>query len=271
MKTLHQYSRPIAKIMTMSTLFVFLVFACSKNSKDPSTGLSFCNTVDWSSSLGLSGYFTGSVANGQFGLSAVDIKDNGKDTFLAYHRTNNTSQILNDQSGITYTYDQDKLVKIEQGNGTGKITFTFDVSSHLTQTHVQNTDNTGTSELILTYTYDTNGDPVKIIGHAVTISNGETSIGDYDITADYLTDKTNFLPLIPEIVPFTPYFAYSWYLSQHLINKWQIKITVTPSTGPVTTINVTEQYKYTYDNDGRVATMSHSANNVFTFTYSGCN
>ena len=271
MKTLIRRYPLFSKKMIMTGFFVILVLSCSKSGKDPSkTALTFCDTFDWKSTLGLSGYFTGSVANGQYGLSAVAVKGNGKDVFLAYHRTNNTSQILNDQAGTTYTYDQDKLVKIVMGDGTGMITFTFDTSSHLTQTHVQNSDNTGTSELILNYTYDSNGDPVKIIGHGVTISNGETSVGDYDITADYLTDKTNFLPLIPEIAPFTPYFAYSWYLSQHLINKWQIKITITAG-GKVVTSNVTQQYTYTYDSDGRVATMFHSANNKFTFTYSGCN
>lgn len=254
----------------MPVAFIVLVISCSKNSNDPSkTALKICESIDWTSTLGFSGYFKGALEKSTFGLTSVNFKDNSKNTTLVFNR-DGSGHIISDNLGNTYTYDKDNLVKIETGNATGKITFTFDTSSHLTQTHVQNSDNTGTSELILNYTYDSNGDPVKIIGHGVTISNGETSVGDYDITADYLTDKTNFLSLIPEIAPFTPYFAYSWYLSQHLINKWQIKITITAG-GKVVTSNVTQQYTYTYDSDGRVATMFHSANNKFTFTYSGCN
>jgi hypothetical protein len=271
MKTIIRRYPLFSRRMMMALAFVAIVFSCSKNSNDPSTASNFCDTVDWKNSLGASGEFSGVVVDGHFNMQSISTTEDAKNTFHAFHRTNNTSVILNDQPGWTFTYDAGTLVKLVMGDATGVITFTFDADSHLTQTHVQNSDNTGTSELILNYTYDTNGDPVKIIGHAVTISNGETSIGDYDITADYLTDKNNFLPLIPVIAPYTPFFAYSWYLSQHLINKWQIKITVTPSSGKVTTVNVTEQYNYTYDSKGRVATMSHSANNTITFTYSGCN
>ena len=67
-------------------------------------------------------------------------------------------------SGNTFTYDKDNLVKIVTGSATGLITFTFDTNSHLTQTHVQNQDVSGSNELTLNYTYDTNGDPVKITG-----------------------------------------------------------------------------------------------------------
>lgn len=181
--------------------------------------------------------------------------------------------ILNDQPGWTFTYDAGKIVKIVRGDATGTGTFTFDTNSHLTKTEINSTDDTGTLNLTFTYTYDVNDDPVKITGHAVSISSSGTSTGDYDITAEYLTDKSNFLPLVPEIAPFSVYYAYTFYLSRHLINKWVIRINGTTDQGAaIPTINFTQQYTYTYDTNGNVATMVHTGNskNIYTFTYSGC-
>ena len=60
----------------------------------------------------------------------------------------------------------------------------------------------------------------------------------------------------------------------HLINKWVINITGTDTDGAaIHPINFTQQYTYTYNTDGRVATMVHTgnSNNIYAFTYSGCN
>jgi YD repeat-containing protein len=168
------------------------------------------------------------------------------------------------------------LVKIvvSDGTATGSGTFTFDTKGHLTNTVLSSSDDQGTTTATYTYTYDTNDDPVKIIGDATSTDNTGTSKAHYDITADYLTDKLIFFPLTPEITPFTIYFAYTFYSSMHLINKWVINITGTDTDGTALhPINFTQQYTYTYDTDGRVATMVHTGNskNIYTFTYSGCN
>jgi len=275
MKTLPTFFCYIAKKIAITVFFVFLVFACSKNTDTPTDVANhYCGTIDWTNTIGLSGYFSGAITNGQYDLVAVNSTKNGTDTFHAFHRTNNTSVILNDQPGWTFTYDAGKIVKLVTGDATGTITFTFDTNGHLINTDVESSDNTGTLSLKFNYTYDINDDPVKIIGHAISTSSSGTSTGDYDITADYLTDKVNFMPLVPEITPFSIYFSYSWFLSRHLINKWVIKINGTTDQGvAIPTINFTQQYTYTYDTNGNVATMVHTGNskNIYTFTYSGCN
>jgi hypothetical protein len=270
MKTLIKHYPLFSKRMIMASVFVGLVISCSKNSDNtPNTKLNFCTTVDWKNTIGLSGYFKGALVSGTWGLTSENLTENGITKTVIFNR-DATGHFTNGY-GLTFTYDQNKLVKIETEGENGPITYTFDVNSHLTETHVHNTDNSGTSDLILTYTYDTNGDPVKISGHGLITSGDFTTDAYYTITADYLTDKTNFLPLLPEITPFTVNFAYSWFLSQHLINKWQIRISSISSDGTFNDSNITQQYTYTYDSDGKVATMSHSGSNTFTFTYSGCN
>lgn len=271
-KNVPHFSRKMGIIM----VFFLIVFACSKTNTNPASATAkYCLTVDWSNQIGLSGYFTGAQGTGGvFGLVAVSTTENGTETFMSFHRTNNANQILNDQAGRTFTYSGDKLVKIVISGATGSITYTFDTNGHLTNTDTESTDGTSSESGKFTYTYDNNDDPVKIVGHAISSSNTGTSTADYDITADYLTDKSGFLPFIPEIAPFTIYFAYSNFLSRHLINKWVIKIDGITEDGTVLpTINFTQQYTYTYDSNGRVATMVHTGNskNIYTFTYSGCN
>jgi YD repeat-containing protein len=274
MKILVEHHPLFSKKMIMAVAFVVLVFSCSKNTDTPTDVTNhYCGTIDWKNTIGLSGYFSGVILDGQYDLVAVNFTEDGTDNFHAFHRTNNTSVILNDQPGWTFTYDAGKIVKIVRGDATGTGTFTFDTNSHLTKTEINSTDDTGTLNLTFTYTYDVNDDPVKITGHAVSISSSGTSTGDYDITAEYLTDKSNFLPLVPEIAPFSVYYAYTFYLSRHLINKWVIRINGTTDQGAaIPTINFTQQYTYTYDTNGNVATMVHTGNskNIYTFTYSGC-
>jgi YD repeat-containing protein len=265
--------------MVIAGFFVFLVFSCSKKTDTP-TGITahYCGAIDWKNTLGTSGYFNGTISNTQYDLGSVSITSNGTNTFHTFHRTNNTSVILNDQPGYTFTYDAGKIIKLVTADGTGTgagtATFNFDTNSHLTNSDIEGSDQTGTESLKFTYTYDINDDPIKIIGHLISTSSSGTSTADYDITADYLTDKVNFLPLVPEMTPYTILFSYSWFLSRHLINKWVIKINGTTDQGvAIPQINFTQQYTYTYDANGNVATMVHTGNskNIFTFTYSGCN
>jgi YD repeat-containing protein len=274
MKTINGYTHVSMRIV-ITVIFVSFIFSCSKNNNDPSTAINkYCNEIDWSNSIGLSGYFKGALTNGTFGLTSESITEDGISKIVTL--TRDASSHLINGSGLTYSYNQDKLVKIVASDGTasGSGTFTFDSNSHLTNVDIVNSDETSTSSFKYTYTYDTNDDPVKILGHLVSTDISGTTTADYDITADYLTDKPNYLYLVPEVTPFTIYFAYGFYLSKHLINKWVIKINGIDSDGTVIpTINFTQQYTYTYDGDGKVSTMVHTGNNnnKFTFTYLGCN
>lgn len=277
MKTLIKHFSLFPKKVVMVVVFITLVFSCSKNTDTPTdVATHFCNNIDWKSTLGLSGNFFGEMVNGHYDLVAMNIKEDGINTNHPFNRTNNTNVILNDQPGWTFTYDAGTLVKlvVDDGTGTGSGTFTFDTNGHLTNAVVISIDDQGTTTVTYTYTYDINDDPVKIIAHGESKSSTGTGTSDYDITADYLTDKVNFIPLAPEITPFSIYYAYTFYLSRHLINKWMIKINGTTDQGvAIPTINFTQQYTYTYDTSGNVATMVHTGNskNIFTFTYSGCN
>ena len=275
MKTLIRRYPHFSKRLIFAGLFVFLVFSCSKTNNNPTSAVAkYCTSVDWTNTIGLSGYFKGALANAIFGLTSESVTDNGISKNITFNR--DASGHLINGSGFTYTYNQNQLVKIvaSDGTATGSGTFTFDTKGHLTNTVVNSSDNQGTTTATYTYTYDTNDDPVKIIGDATSTDNTGTSKAHYDITADYLTDKLIFFPLTPEITPFTIYFAYTFYSSMHLINKWVINITGTDTDGTALhPINFTLQYTYTYDTDGRVATMVHTGNskNIYTFTYSGCN
>jgi hypothetical protein len=275
MKTLIKHFSLFPKKVVMAAGFISLVFSCSKNNSDPAkVANKYCTEIDWSNSIGVSGYFKGALANAIFGLTSESITDNGISKNITFNR--DASGHLINGSGFTYTYNQDQLVKIvaSDGTATGSGTFTFDTKGHLTNTVVKSSDDQGTTTVTYTYTYDTNDDPVKIIGDATSTDNTGTSKAHYDITADYLTDKLIFFPLTPEITPFTIYFAYTFYSSMHLINKWVINITGTDTDGAALhPINFTQQYTYTYNTDGRMATMVHTgnSNNIYTFTYSGCN
>src|SRR5664279_5719747 len=249
MKTLIKRYPLFSKRIVIAAIFISLVFSCSKKTDTPTDVVNhYCGTIDWKNTIGLSGYFSGSIIDGQYNLVAVNINEDGTDHFHAFHRTNNTSVILNDQPGWTFTYDAGKIVKLVVGDATGTVTYTFDTDGHLTNTDIESSDETGTLSLKFTYTYDVNDDPVKIVAHGISTSSSGTSTSDYDITADYLTDKENFLPLVPELTPFSIYYAYGFYLSRHLINKWVIKINGTTDQGvAIPTINFTQQYTYTYD------------------------
>ncbi len=273
MKTIINRNSLFSRRKVIAAVFISLVFSCSKNTDTPTnSSAKFCATINWSNTLGTSGYFKAALLNGSYGLTSASVTDDGTTKSITYNR--DASGHLINGSGFAYTYDQDNLIKIVASDGTqtGTGTFTFDTNGQLTSVVSKSSDATDNSTLTFTYTYDTNDDPVKIAGHLVDNSITGTSYADYDITADYLTDKQDFLPLFPEITPFSIYYAYGLYQSKHLINKWVVKITGTDEDGTsITPLNFTLQYTYTYDSDGRVATMSHSSNNTYTFTYSACN
>jgi YD repeat-containing protein len=275
MKTLNKHIFLFPKKVVMVVVFITLVFSCSKNTDTPTdVATHFCNNIIWKNTIGLSGNFFGEMVNNHYDLVAVNILEKGINTNHPFNRTNNTNVILNDQPGWTFTYNAGNIVKLVIGEATGTETFTFDTDGHLTNTDIESSDNSGSLSLKYSYTYDVNDDPVKIVGHGISTSSSGTTSADYNITADYLTDKVNFIPLVPEITPFSIFYAYSYYLSKHLINKWVIKIDGTTDQGvAIPTINFTQQYTYTYDANGNVVTMVHTgnSNDTYTFTYSGCN
>jgi YD repeat-containing protein len=276
MKTLIKHYPLFSKKMILAVVFVALVFSCSKTNNNPtSVAAKYCTNLGWSNEIGLSGQFLGANnALGHFSLLTADLFDQGG-TSKHFSFQSTDGHFIN-QGGMTFTYDKDNLVELQIGDLTsGRETFTFETNGHLKHTVITSSDPTGDLSSTIAYTYDNNDDPVKIIINSqTTFPDGKTAIADYDITADYLTDKTSILPFVPEITPFSIDFAYSWFLSRHLINKWVIKINGTTEDGVVIpTINFTQQYTYTYDSNGRVSTMVHTGNskNIYTFTYSGCN
>ncbi len=275
MKTLIRRYPHFSKRMVIAGFFVFLVLSCSKTNDNPaSTAAKFCGTINWHNSVNLIGAFSGGLVNGKYGLTTISLTDkNGPET-ITFGR--DASGHLVDQVGWVFTYDKDyNLVKIVEGtSNTGTAAFSFDTNSHLTELVIDNADQNGVSKFTWTYTYDSNDDPVKILAHLTNTNSSGTLTADYYITADYLTDKPGFIYLVPEFAPFSPYFAYGFYLSRHLINKWVIKLNSKDGNGVVLpTTNFTQQYTYTYDSNGRVETMVHTGNskNIFNFTYDHCN
>ena len=274
MKTLTNHYPRFSKRMIMAGFFVFLVFSCSKTDNNPTNAaVKFCKNLGWSETIGISGQFSGNYnSQGRFALLTGDFfDDDGTADHVSFQSTD--GHFIN-QGGMKFTYNKDNLVELQTGDLTGRATFEYETNGHLKHTIITNSDRTGDLSLVFAYTYDNNDDPVKITAHGIDTSPTGTSTSDYDITADYLTDKTSVLPFVPEITPFSISFAYTFFLSRHLINKWDIKINGTTEDGAVIpTINFTQQYTYTYDSNGRVSTMVHAGNNnnIYTFTYSGCN
>ncbi len=256
----------------------FIALICSWN-KSSSAALPlngnnpYCGRIEWKNTIGLKGFFEGEVTNNRYYLTTMNLKDDEAKTITFHYDANH--HILNDQAGFTFTYDQNDIIKIvmEDKDKKGYATYNFDKKGHSTTTEIENSEDQGSTKLVFTYTYDQNGDPVIIKGHGETKSSEGTTISDYLITATYLADKANFLPPSPEMTPFTVYFAYHWYLSSHLIDKWQIHMTMTLEDGTkAPPMDFTQQYTYTFDANGRVATMVHTGNskNIYTFNLSGC-
>lgn len=260
---------------TATTLFLYGLIlgslSCtSSSSSDPQPATSTCGRLEWSNTLGNKGYFTGLVGSRRFDLVAAELDGQ----FISFQH-DPLGHIRNSNPDFTFTYDSDNIYSIETPTDGGKGTFFFDKQERLSSISLSTNDGKSADKLSASYTYDTNDDPVTIkIHHTSTnLSNGKTASGDSEITGDYLTDKPAFYQLVPEMTPFTPNFAYFFYTSKHLINKWQIHTTAVDEDGKaIPTINFTQQYTYTFDTDGRLATMVHTGNskNNFKFTYSEC-
>lgn len=261
-----------SKKIVIICAIVIVVLSCSKLSDIPSASfLKYCSTIKWSNNSILSGTFTGKIVNGSYTLLGADIMNQGSESIIKLHR-DITGHINNDQAGMTFAYDQDNLVQIVIMNGLKISTFSFDSNRHLTSLDTESADKSGIYSLILNYIYE-NDDPILIKGHGVNTLTSGTSKYDLYITADYLTDKFNILPLVPESAAFTSYFGYIPFLSRHLINKMEIKSKVITEKGiALPDSDFTHQYSYTYNANGNVETMADksSQNSVLTFAYFDC-
>jgi uncharacterized lipoprotein YajG len=262
----------------MLMTLVAIMISCSKSNNTPTNAaVSFCNTISWNDTDGRTGSFTGSLINGQYELTGVTYKEplttQGNVNF-----TYDVSGHLMNQTGLTVTYNGNNLVKYVVdlsmvSSATGTATYTFDTNGDLTNITAAGTNNNGPISYSVTYTYDSNGDPVHIVGHGTqTVSQGIGTL-DYDIVADYLTDKASLLPNVPIAAPFTTYFAYQSFTSKHLVNKWVMKQNTSVAGVALPELDFTWQYSYQYDSNGRVSSFHHSGNpnNEYSFTYTGCN
>ncbi|HEY4789267.1 MAG TPA: hypothetical protein VIH57_24625 [Bacteroidales bacterium] len=274
-KSLIQAKRIAGQILTLSLLsFVFLAISCTKKNGDqlqnPSSNS--CGRIEWYNTLGDSGYFQGAVLDSKFSLVAEDHYDGYTNSFIGIHHDAN-NHIINDHPNYTVTYNQDQIVKIAYADDTSNLAMNFNDLGQLTTASGTGNNGDNQTTVQITYTYDGNGDPVKIAVHSTEVSIQGTTVVDFNITGDYLTDNPNFLPDAPEIAPFSAYFAFTVFTSRHLINKWVIHSSGTTADGKaIPDINFTQQYTYTFDSSGKVATMVHTGNssNIYKFTFSQC-
>jgi hypothetical protein len=280
MKSILKSTRPIYGKPLILALVVLMI-SCTKSSNNPTnTAVKYCKTVSWSDTSGRNGSFTGSLINGQYELTGVTFTG-VQQTPASFTFTYDASGHLMNQTGLTVNYNQGVLVNYVidlslVSASTGTETYTFNSSGQLTNVTIAGSDASGPISLSSNYTYDSNGDPVHIVGHgAQTIENQVTTV-DYDVTANYWENKLALLTPVPIAAPFTVYFnTYGSILSRHLIN--QMNVTQTTTRGSASEIlDLSPVYVYSNDSSGRVATMElspvHSLSpNVFTFTYTGCN
>ena len=260
----------------MIVLIIIIAFSCTK-SNDPSTGnttINYCGTINWSSTTGQSGIFTGNTATGIYTPTDAKFTDNGTTEDIMLHYDSN-GHLINDQPGVTFTYTQDYLsqINIDLGSSSGNGNYNFDSNGHLTTCVVNFTSQGFEGTITANYTYDSNDDPVEFTANGtINTPQGPGTI-NIQATGDFLTDKSSLLPYLPIFAPVTGNFSFVPFLSKHLLNKWVITISETGMTIP----NTTAQYTYTYDANGNVSTMKRSenntlatTNNTYTFTYSNC-
>ena len=261
--------------------FIVILISCSKSDNtvldQTKATPSYCNTISWTDTDGRIGSFTGTAQNNQYELTGVSYKEpltTGGSASFSY----DASGHLEDQTGLTVNYNKDTLVNFVAdlslvSKATGTATYTFDSYGHLTNISAVGADDTGPLSYTVTYNYDSNDDPTVVVGHGSQTTSQGISIYNYSVTADYLTDKGSLVPFIPIAAPFTAYFGFANCLSKHLINKWSIKENISVAGKAQPELDFTFQYTYTYDANGRVSTMVHTGNpnNIYTFTYPGCN
>jgi hypothetical protein len=266
--------------LLIMAFFVLILISCSKSDNSSAmtnATLSYCKAISWTDTDGRTGTFIGTLENGHYELTSVSYKEpltTGGSVIFSY----DASGHLMNQTGLTVTYNQDTLEKFVAdlslvSKATGTATYTFDSNGYLTNISAVGSDDNGPLSYTVAYTYDSNGDPVHVVGHGSQTTSQGISIDDYDVTATYLTDKGSLIPFIPIAAPFTAYFAFANCLSKHLINNWIIKENISVAGISQPELDFTFQYTYTYDTDGKVSTMVHTGNpnNIYTFTYTGCN
>jgi len=256
----------------MIMAIVIIAFSCTKsNDTTKSNAVKYCGTISWSNSKNnQSGIFTGDAASGSYRLTDVQYTENTNSGHYPLHYDSN-GHLINDQSGVTYTYTQNYLSKInvDLQNGNGNGSYNFDSNGHLT-TGIMNFTSSGyTGTMTGTYTYDSNDDPVGFSATGtVSTQQGPVTLNIQGV-GDFLLDKTSFLPFDPLFAPPSSYFSFIPFVSKHLLNKWVITI----SSNVLSPTVQTAQYAYTYDANGNIATMTRSdnPNSTYVFTYSNCN
>jgi hypothetical protein len=280
MKSIVKQIPPVSGSLAIAVVAVIFAFSCTKTNDTTSgnnTAVKYCKTMSWNDTNGRTGTFIGSLGNVNYELTSVSYKEpstTGGSVIFSY----DASGHLMNQPGLTVTYNQDQLVKYVVdlsfvSKSTGTSTYSFDTNGYLTNISDVGSDENGPFNHSIAYTYDSNGDPVHIVSHGnITVAQGTATI-DNDIRADYLTDKPEMIAFSPIAVPFTVYFTYGQILGKHLINKLVIKQNETSPGITIPELDFTQQYTYSYDSNGRVSTMYHSGNpnNIYSFTYSGCN
>lgn len=278
MKSVVKSSAILSGKPAMLIILVVMVISCTKSNNIPAnTAVKYCKTISWTDTNGRTGTFIGSLVNNSFELTSVSYKEpltTGGSVIFSYDANGH----LMSQPGLTVTYNKDVLAnyvvdlsQVSSAKGTG--TFNFDANGQLTNVDFVGTNDNGPVTLSTTYTYDSNGDPVHIIGHGSETSSQGVGTADYDVTINYWTDKSAILAYVPIAASFSTYFAtYGSILSKHLINQMSVTQTTTVN-GKSTTISFSPIYLYTYDSNGRVVSMKQTGapNVVFSFTYSGCN
>jgi len=191
----------------------------------------------------------------------------------SYLRVNDTSKIINDLANLIFSYVHNYRLVIVLGDASIPLTFTFDANSHLknTDSEIINTD--GASLIKFTNTDNSNDDLLKIESQKTSTSSQGLRTTDYDISIYRLAHKLNILQLVSEVTQFTSCITFRYFLSRHLINKWNQVITIHDEQGRVQTpIGLISQYLHALVANYYFSTMWHLNNtqNTYTITSSGC-
>lgn len=275
MKSILKSNPLLSRSLVIIVASVIIVFSCTKTnntSLSTNTTVNYCGTISWKTTTGESGVFTSSTASGSYRLTDVKFTETGGtqgDYPLNY---DSNGYLINDQSGVTYTYTQNYLsqINVDLQNANGNGNYNFDSNGQFTNGTIIFTSSGFTGAVTGTYTYDSNDDPVSFSASGIINTDAGPENYNIQIAGDFLLDKANFLPFNPVLAPATSYFSFIPFLSKHLLNKWTGTFTV--SGVRTITKNLSYQYTYTYDSNGNVATMVNTGNssNTYTFTYSNC-
>ena len=278
MKSIIKLNKLLSKRTAIIVATVVVLFSCSKSDNtvsSPNTAAKLCGKLSWANSVEQTGVFTGTTTNGTYYLTDVQFTENGNTgDYILHYDTN--GHLINDQTGVVYTYTQNYLSQIAVqelttgGNGAG--TYNFDSNGHLTKGVINFTSPEFSGLITGAYTYDSNDDPVTFSASGVLSTSQGPMNYNLQITGDYLLDKTSLLPLIPVFAPASSYFSIIPFLSKHLLNEWVVSITESIKGVTIPAQHQNISYTYSYDTNGNVATMVNSGNlsNTYTFTYSNC-